>query len=451
MLKAYQSTGGTVGTDEQNNAFNAWAQKAITASGSQNGIAGIPDNFNPTTNTPNAPGTPPTLQSQELPPLNTLGGNYATSQVGGQTGGYQSAGSTTQTQAGDQTTNTSGTQNTGTNTNSVTQQNNTTNSSGGTTNKSTVDTPFDLGALVNSQLGSAGTADANRTGFLTDLMKTGGTALNSQVDQAVRSSLSGPQMSGAGDSAQARAAGYAGAQIARNNTGDRLNAASQLAGPTATNQTISTFSPLFGKTDTSTNTGTSNTAGTSYTSGNSMGTTNSTGTSNTLDLQKLVGNETGSGTATGQSSQQAGGIVPQGQPVQSGGCVVCTAFVSHGLMKPGAVRRACRYKQANWSRYGTSLSGYLLYGPFIARAVLYNKPTRTLVRPLARAVLYHEVHLAAPKRVKWKLGAWVAHTLFDSVSYPVGLLRRLFSKYTGVTNPTIAKLLIDQNLNFRLP
>ncbi len=272
--------------------------------------------------------------------------------------------------------------------------------------------------MVNQQLGTSGATDANRTGFLTDFMQNGGTGFNSQVDQAVRQAGSGSI--GAGESGQARTAGYAAAQVARNNAGERLNAAQQLSGPTATNQTISTFTPLFGKTDTTANNSTTSSLGNTATTGQTTGNTNTTGSSNTLDLQKLVGSETGSGTATGQSSQSAGGLVPQGQPVKSGGCVVCTAYVARGMMHPGAIRRACVYKRDNWSRYGTSLSGYLLYGPFIARAVLYSEWTARFLYPLARAVLYHEVHLSAPTRVKQKSLPRIAHAIFDTLSYPVG-------------------------------
>lgn len=471
LLPIYQQTTGKGGQDDE---FNQWVQKLIDSSGSQAGTEGIPAGYvtapgsapgpgNAGAGIPTQPmngvdfttlvnpGTPPALATPGLPPLNTLGGNYGTNQVGGQTGGYTSAGNTYQTQTGDQTQNTTGTQDTTQATTGNQASTGSQTTTGGTTNTSKVDTPFDLGALVNQQLGTSGTTDTNRTNFLTDFMQNGGTGFNSQVDQAVRQSLSGPTMSGSGESAQARAAGYAGAQVARNNAGERLNAASQLAGPSATNQTISTFSPLFGKTDTSNVDQTTASTGNVATTGNQTGSTNTANTSNTLDLQKLVGSETGSGTATGQSSQQSGGLVPQGQQVSSGGCVVCTAYVSLGLMKPGAVRRACTYKQRNWSRYGTSLSGYLFYGPFIARAVLYNKSTRTLIRPLARAILYHEVYLSAPTRVKWKLNASITHAMFDLCSYPVGLLRKVCGREQGVMDTKIAKLLVDQNLNFRLP
>lgn len=467
LLPIYQASTGKQGSDD---AFNQWVQGLVNSSGSQAGVDGIPPGFVtapgqnpgpgnqaaavPTQAVPPgpdmsalvAPGTPPPLTTPGLPALNTLGGNYGTNQVGGQTGGYTSQGNTNQTQMGNQSTNTNQNQNTTQNSTGTQVNNGVTTTAGGTTNKSTVDTPFDLSALVNQQLGTSGTTDTNRNNFLTDFMQNGGTGFNSQVDQAVRQAGSGSI--GAGESGQARTAGYAAANVARNNAGDRLAAASQLAGPTATGQTISTFSPLFGKTDTGTNNSVAGTTGTTNSTGQTTGNSNTTGSSNTLDLQKLVGSETGSGTATGQSSQQAGGLVPQGQPVQSGGCVVCTAYVAKGMMKPGAVRRACVYKRNNWSRYGTSLSGYLFYGPFIARAVLYSDEFAQNLRPLARAVLYHEVHLSAPTRVHWKLLPSIAHTVFDILSYPVGLIVNLCGGHKHIRQADIRALLKSQNLEF---
>lgn len=496
-------------------------------------------------------GTPPAITPNTLPALNTLGGNYGTNQTGAQTGGYTSVGGTSSNTSGSQDTNTTGSQNTtGTQTGATTgsQVGNTTgattgattgtsaqntvdnsqqttagttnqtsldtgqsSSTGGSTNSGTqattgttsgttgVNAPFDVGALVNSTLGTDATTDANRSSFLNDFMNTGGTALNSQVDQAVRQSLSGPQAVGAGDSAQARAAGYSAAQIARNNADQRLQAASELAGPTATGSTVASFAPLFGTTSTGTNTGNTTTANTGTTTGNttnvnagqtgtstagtttgsntgsttgsttgtSAGTTagtsnlatggtstgsttgasNTAGTSNTLDLQSLLSNEGQAGTAIGNSLQQAGGLVPQGQPTGSSGCVVCTAFVARGQMKPGAIRRAVRWK-LGVPKYATSIAGYMLYGPFLARLVLHSDVAAYALRSLARAILYHEVFLACPNRLRWKLKPWLCHAAFNCLSWPVGLLSQWLGLDTGVRCPQIRALLKSQNLDF---
>lgn len=373
----------------------------------------------------NAPQTPP-VQLPDFQSAPTFGGNFATSQVGGQTGAYGSYGTSNQTQSGNQTQN----QNQSS-TGSQTQTGTSTTSSG-------VSAPFDVGALVDYQLDTAGVKDRATNEYLLDFMRTGGTGFQSQVDQAVRNSLSGPQMSGAGDSARARAAGYAGAQIGRTNADQRLQAANQLRGPNATASVLGATTPLFGTTQATTNTGTSNTA------------QNTAGTSNTIDFQSLVGNEATGGTATGQSSQQAGGLVPQGQPVQTGGCVVCTAYVARGAMHRGAIRRAAAYKKREWKRYGTSLTGYLTVGPFIARAILKYSLFARLFRPIARTVLYHEVYLSAPTRVRFRVDAYITHAAFDAVFWPIGAVQLLLGHRADVRDKAIRALLVEQKLNFTL-
>lgn len=372
--------------------------------------------------TPSTPILP--VATQVTPPAGPQG--YSQNETGAQTGGYTSVGGTEQTQTGHQTQ-------TGTETGTQTQE-----QSGTSTQTTTVNDPFNLTELVGSQLGSTSEADAANRKWLSDFRDTGGTQFGSQVDQAIRSSLTGPQMTGAGDSARARAAGYGAAEVARTNAGQRLQAAGQINTPTGLAQTVGQVSPLLGTT----------TSG--ATTGSSAATSNLQKQLETLDLQSLVGKEAQAGTATGQSASSGSGVAPAGQQVKSGGCVVCTAYVSLGQMKPGAVRRACRYKQANWHRYGTSLSGYLLYGPFIARAVLYNRTIRNLVRPLARAVLYEEVRLSAPTRVRFKWNAYITHGAFDLLSYPVGLFAKLVGLDTGVRNKTIREMLVRQNLNFSI-
>lgn len=617
LLPIYQQRTGLPGSDD---AFNQWVQGIINSTGSQNGIDGIPNDFFNTpagqtylNNTPAGTGGGGSggtggggggglnlndLVLPGLPPVDTKGGNYGTSQVGGQTGAYNSTGTTNQTQTGQQTQNTS--QNTNTSGNQLTtgwdaneqnsrERNNTT-TSGTTTNigsttgqstneqltsdfntqnqagtsqgsttgqtatsqqgtssqtggqtgvesstgnqayqtqgttRSAVETPFDLAGLVNSQLGQAGQRDASTSSYLTDFMNTGGTGFNSQVDQAVRRSMTGAGMSGAGDSARARAAGYAGAEVARNNAGQRLAAAAQLAGPNATQQALGAISPLLARTSTQAGGGTQSTSGqnvssgTNYSSGSttntgqqsSSGTSNqstnntsigssqgsnlqqgtqsstsnntqqtlqnmlsditagmsslrnqsqnvastgqqsSTGASSTMDLQSLVGNETNSGTASGQSAQQAGGLVPEGQPVKTGGCIVTTAYVARGWMKPGAIRRACAFKKREWARYGTSLDGYLLYGPLLARAVLRSTLFARAFHPIARAILYEEVRLSAPTRLKRRVGATLAHAVFHYGSLPVGALARLAGCARGITARDMLTLLRDQKLMYRL-
>jgi hypothetical protein len=119
-------------------------------------------------------------------------------------------------------------------------------------------------------------------------------------------------------------------------------------------------------------------------------------------------------------------------------------------MKPGAVRTACRYKQAHWARYGTSLSGYLLVGPLLAQAVLKSDRFARAFKPTARAILYHEVYLSAPTRLKWRVLPALQHAIFDTIFYPIGLAMRLLSVAPGVRCQRTKALLVSQNLSFYL-
>lgn len=379
---------------------------------------------------------------------------------------------------------------------------------GSATTRTEAITPFDIQSLIEKQLPQTAASDAARNAYLTDFMQTGGTQFGSQVDQAVRNSLTGPQMTGAGDSARARAAGYAGAQVARTNADQRLGAASQLAGPSALGTLTQQSAPLFGQQSTTnsvndiasnnTSTGTNNTNATNYsdTSGtnytrsdqvgasnmqtqgqtaqnnvgtsnlNTTGSTNTTGQQaqtgvsdstsalnklmSTVDFQKLVGNETNAGTASGSSASNSAGTMPEGQPVQTGGCMVCTAYVSLGEMHPGAIRRAALWKQARMDKYGTSIDGYMHYGPLLARAILRSVDFARLFRPLARSILYHENYLSAPTRFRWRLLPFINHEVFDRLSYLVGLYSHATGKPRGVQCEQTKRMLVSQNLNFSI-
>lgn len=436
-------------------------------------------------------------------------GNYAQGSSGAQGGAYQSTGITDQTQTGKKnetsqqnqtqqsSTNvsgaTTGTQNTtGTSTQSqvgTTAQNQTGTSTqqqtgqqqttGATTGSTRVATPFDITSLVGAQLPETAKTDAATRAWLGDFLQTGGQGFQSQVDKAVRQSISGPQMTGAGDSAQARAAGYAAADVARNNAAQRLQAAGQLMSPTGLTQSAGQLSPLYGTDTSGTTTGNATTSGT--TTGSTTGTT--TGTSantttgataqnttsaqqnnqttnqtltdqinkvaNTLDFQSLVGKETQSGTASGTSASQGAGTVPQGQAVKTGGCVVCTAYLALGQMKPGAIRRAVKWK-AGLRHYAISVDGYMLYGPALARLTLKNGLFARWFKPIARAILYHEVYLSAPTRLQWRAIPCITHAVFDYASRPVGLISRLLRLNTGVRCPQVRELLKSQKLEFKL-
>ncbi len=542
LLAMYQKThpGAQVGTPAEQDAFNNWTGQIQQKTGATNwetipsdaftnqqyglnptpavstsATNGVPLDFNQLTGltggAPNLTGAVPSV----------TGGNYNMNEAGAQTGGYSSVGATNQTQEGQQGTNsTESSQQQGTQTNAqntaqnqattgtsigsttgfqngtTAQQSTGTQASTGqttgiqsgtqqTTGQTNVTTPFDIQSLVGGQLGDIASSDKSRNAYLTDFMNTGGTGFNSQVDQAVRGSLSGPGMQGVGQSGQARAAGYAGAQVARNNAQERLSAAQQLAGPTGLGTAVQTSAPLYGKSDTGTSTGQSVNTGTSsqvantanntvgqtaQTSGgtsnqSTAGNTATTGSSNAVstsdlsslinkasnsfDFQKLVGNEASAGTAAGSSASVGAGQVPESTPVKSGGCVVCTAYVSLGRMNPGAIRRAVRWKLRT-SRYGVSVDGYMLYGPALARWVQKDGLFAKLFFPIARGILYHENYLSTPGRYKWKLLPCINHAVFNYLSYPVGLAARKLGLATGVRCPQTLALLKSQNLEFSL-
>lgn len=421
--------------------------------------------------------------SQGTTSQSALGGSsQQTSQLGGQnvvqnttgttagstatTGTQATTGTNTQQQAGVSTGSTTGTQQQSGYQGQVQQ---------GTTQ---VTTPFDIASLISKQLPQTAQADAARTAFLTDFMQTGGTALNSQVDQAVRQSLSGPQQAGTGESAQARAAGYAAAQIGRQNADQRLSAAGQLAGGSGLGSLTQQTAPLFG-------TSTSNIAGSTF--GNTTGTTQNTantsnmstvgtnsaltntaqnttnqqstaGTNTTagtnwnnsatngLNFQNLVGTEAQGGTAFGNSASSGFGTAPQGQQVNSGGCFVCTAYASMGWVRHSDIRRAVAWKLSQ-PRYRTSLMGYLLYGPALARLVLSSGWFAHAFFPIARAVLRYELSLADGTSSR-RLDR-LAHAGFHYGSIPFGWLARAIGRQTTVC-PRINSLLDREGLRFAL-
>jgi hypothetical protein len=283
-------------------------------------------------------------------------------------------------------------------------------------------------------------------------------------------------MTGTGDSARARASGYAAAQIARNNADQRLQASNQLAGPTGLGTATGAFAPLYGQSTTGTTAGNRMTSGTSNQSTQQTGNTATTGTTNqnvtsnqtnlgstatnqattndktgqTFDFQNLVGNEATGGTAWGNSLGRSFGQALEGQTTSSGGCVVCTAFVDQGRMHPGAIRRAVKWKLSRLKDYALSLEGYALYGPTLARMVMRRGLAARMIRPIAREILYHEVWMSAPRRLKWRVTAAMAHGVFHYGSIPLGLVNRALGRRLEVTCPVVKQMLIKNNLNFSI-
>lgn len=360
--------------------------------------------------------------------------NFNNTQNANQFGQYQNDSNTVGIQQGTsgsttQGTNASTTNTAGTSGSSTTGQNDSNTSTSGTTTSTPLDT-LGFGALLQGQAGLASADDATRRAFLTDLVNTGGSAEASQLDQGIRNSLTGAQMTGAGDSARARAAGYAAAQVSRNNTDQRLSAAGQLAGPTAVEGLSTAANPFIGSSTTQNSNSATHGTNSSNTSGFDNSTSNTAGTnsSNTTGFSNLVSaqNETGSGTATGSSSQAAAGLAPSTQTTTpSGGCVLCTAAIELGLSKHHRVlRTVISHKLSkDWPRFRLAARGYFFLFTPLARVLLGHPHVARVLWPLAKAVVYEELRVAGrqlPPRMWARFVHWSGHYLCAFVGrFPV--------------------------------
>lgn len=429
-------------------ALNAWASsKGITSWTDDGGVNGGTNVYNP------APvGNQNYAQNQnalQTGQFSTIGqNNMAQNQTTGQN--TNTTNNTNQTTTGTTTGTTNQTQGqTGGSTESVNQ----TGTTQGTTTTGVNDT-LGFGALLQGAAGGAQSADAARNAYLTDMVNTGGSAFNSQVDQAVRNSLTGPQMTGAGDSARARAAGYAGAQIARQNTDQRLNAAGQLTGPTALTSLAGAANPYLGQTQTTsgTNTNTGTTTGTSFANlvnavNSSQNTsqnqnTSGTGSSASTGFNNLTGSssESQAGSAAGQSSQNAAGQIPQAQTVNTGGggCIICTVGIEHGVWKHHRIlRKVVKHKlQKAWTRFRNAARGYFfLFTPLAVLALRYPLLARLLMKP-ARAIVYEELRVAGV-RLPLLPVPWVLHWTWHAACSGLG---RLPWARDVVTDPRILRV-----------
>lgn len=365
--------------------------------------------------------TPGTFQQAPFP--TGVGGNYQQVQNAVQGGQFATQGQTNQAQLQQ-----SGQQQNQTQTGQQQQ----------TVNTSQTTAPVDtlgFGALLKDQAGSVGQTDAARQAFLQDIMGTGGTAFQSQMDQAIRNSLTGPQVTGAGDSARARIGGYAAAETGRNNLNQRLAAAEQLGGPTGLATLSTAANPFVG----------------SQTSGTQQSLTDSLQNlaSNTSGWQSLLGqtNETQSGATAAQSSQAGAGNIPEGQPVKTGGCVLCTAAIELGLFRNKRVlREAIDYKLGKgWKKFRLAARGYwAVFGPFADWLLDHPRIARTLY-PMARMVVYEELRQAG-RKLPFRAGAWLVHWIGDTFCRLVGL----FPVAGHVTQPRINAIARRENIIFNV-
>lgn len=322
---------------------------------------------------------------------------------------------------------------------------NTSNTTGTTLTSGTSDTTIKdtlgFGDLLKGQVGGTLAKDKVRDDFLQDVVNTGGSQFGSQVDQAVRNAISGPQMTGAGDSARARAAGYAGAQIGRNNLDQRIGAANSLAGPTGLQSLVSSGNPYLGSStattgkqdinQTTVGTGTANTitGGTSATTGTTAGTTDTTGTTTgeTSGTTDVTGNTTGKttnwedlitkgkevtgGTASSTGATNATGLAPDAKQISTGGgCVICTVGLEQGsFTTPRLLRYVVRHKlQKDWARFRHAARGYFFLFTPLARWLLGHPVLAWYCMPIAKAVVYEEARIAG-RNLPYKLLPWLYH------------------------------------------
>lgn len=442
LLSTYQTLypGAEISSTDGQQMFNQWVDGIRQQTGAAT-MEDIPTTFSqgmPANYTQGGPGGPGTAT---VP----AGSNYQQNQNANQSGSFNTTGTTntTQNQTTGSTANTVGQQTTqgtqqGTTTTQGTQQQTggqTTTTGQQTSNTGTSTTaPTDLlgfGSLLKGQAAGAASSDAERNAFLQDVMKTGGTGFNSQVDQAVRNSLTGPRMTGAGDSAQARAAGYAASDIARNNLTQRLGAASELTHPGSL-ATIAAAAQPYGVGSSTTNTGTSNQTGTSTGTNfsnlvtnenvnslmNTLQKQNNESTTNQAGFSNLTGsqNESQSGTASGSSKQSAAGVIPQAQTVSTGGggCVLCTAATELGLFNDLRVlRRVIDHKlNKDRSTFGSAARGYFAIFTPVARWFLTRPRLARIFYPMARAVVYEELRVSGrrlPRRTWASFIHWTGH------------------------------------------
>lgn len=359
----------------------------------------VPTTTSPTTFTGNTENWSDLLPggTQATTPAVT-GGNYNQTQNSAQGGAFSTVGSTNQAQ--DVTSGQFGAQN---------QTGSQTSTTSGTQTTNVTD-PYGFGGLLAGQAGAVAGNDAASQAFLKDVMQTGGSRFNSQIDQAVRQSLSGPRMTGAGESAQARAAGYAASDIGRNNLTQRLGAATALSNPTGLSKLVTAGTPFLGSTTSNTGTSSMESAMANI--------------SNTTGFQNLIGktNESQAGVTQAASSQSGAGNIPQGQPVKTGGCVLCTAATELGLERNHrALRKVIAYKLGpGWKRFRLAARGYFaVFGPF-ADFLLDHPKLAHFLYPLAKKVVYEELRVSG-RSLPFRWDTWLTHWVGDTFCRVIGL------------------------------
>lgn len=348
-------------------------------------------------------------------------GDNASNQVQSnqQTGAFQSSGTETQNQSQTQAQTQTGQQTTGTS-----QQ---------STGQTSVNDTLGFGQLLQGQAQNAADSTAATNNFLTGVIQNGNPALQSQVQQAVNNATSGPGMVGAGQSANARAAGYAGAEVGRQALGQQLQAAQQLSGPTALTTLSAAGNPYLGQTQTGNTTGVQQQDTNTSTLGNT--------------LSNLVNNQSQSGTADSNTTQIAAGSTPV-QKSESGGKIICTVLVHHGFFKRVDVARELTYFRLHHKRYLNAIVGYLSIAQPIALLALRYRWFAALCWPFAQ--LCQNAILAKIEERKPGFFSKVAYFSMFHFSDKLGglLLRHWPSRARSkVTNPKLVTILTQLDLH----
>ena len=287
--------------------------------------------------------------------VGSTGGNANQVQAGTQAGAFESSGTENQTQ-----NQTQAQQQTGTQVGTTAQ-----NTAGATGVVDTLGAGSALAGLVPQSTATTNATNATLTG----VMQQGDPNLQSQVQQAVNNATSGPGMVGAGQSANARAAGYAAADVGRKSQQAQLQAAAQLSGPTAATTMAGAAVPYTGTTTQASNTGTQQTA----TDSSSLGTT----------LGSMVTDQSQSGTSTADNLQVAQGNQPTQETQSKGGKVVCTVLVEHGLLSRAVVATELLFFQKHAKKFNRAIIGYYFFGVWLARLALRFKTIAYLCFPVA--------------------------------------------------------------------
>ena len=358
------------------------------------------------------------------------GGNANQVQAGSQTGAFSSTGTENQVQNQTQNQTQAGTQ-TGT-----TAQN--------TTGQTGVLDTLGAGSALAGLVPQSTATTNNTNATLTGIMQNGDPNLQSQVQQAVNNATSGPGMVGAGQSANARAAGYAAADVGRQSEAHQLQAAQQLSGPTAATTLAGAAVPYNGATSQSNNTGANQTA------------TNSTSLGNTLG--SMVTNQDQSGTSSADNVQVAAGNQPQQQQQSKGGKVVCTVLVEHGLLSRAVVATELLFFQKHAAEFKRAIIGYYFFGVWLARLALKYKTVAYLCFPIAWGCTTETMRLYDNEFLKTsKKANPFARLIFKTFFYFTDSLGWALLKFwpekaqDKITDPVIIALLKKHDLTLCLP